>query len=53
MRLTAVQALGALKERAKEHAGAIAARLKDENSYVRRAAVRALGALGEHGASTI
>ena len=38
----------ALGEHAKEHAGAIAARLEDEGWDVRCAALEALGGLGDH-----
>ena len=48
VRRAAVRALRALGEHAKEHAGAIAARLDDEDSDVRWAALEALGVLGEH-----
>ena len=43
-----MEALGALGEHAKEHVGAIAARLEHDSWYVREAAAQALGALGEH-----
>ena len=43
-----MDALGALGEHAKEHAGAIAARLEDEDWEVKRAAAEALFYLGEH-----
>ncbi|KAK3269278.1 hypothetical protein CYMTET_22274 [Cymbomonas tetramitiformis] len=48
VREAAVEALGSLGEHAVPHAGAIAARLEDDDGDVRRAAVEALGRLGEH-----